>query len=105
MIFIAAVELRPRKSSLVSGNRLGKNLLSLTCLHSGMCIRMYIFNFKKQQTNKKTEQESKKVKEKETKEEKRISQENRLKKNFFAVARVKIFLVTRISGKKRFFGP
>ena len=60
MIFIAAVELRPKKSSLISGNRQGKNFLSLTCLHSRMCIRMHIFNFKKQQTNKKQNRNQKK---------------------------------------------
>ena len=59
--------------------------------------------YQKHQTNKRKNQESKK--EKETKEEKRISMENRLK-NKFAAARVKIFLVTRISGKKgNFFWP
>ena len=54
-----------------------KFFLSLTCLHSQMCIRIYIFNFKKQ-TNKQKKQEYKK--EKESKEEKRISLENWLKK-------------------------
>ena len=65
-----------KKSSLVSGNRPGKKFLSLIRQHSRMCIKVYIFKFKKHQTNKK--QESKKAKE--TKEEKRISPENRLKK-------------------------
>ena len=53
----------------------------------------YIFLISKnnKQTNKQTKQESKKAKE--TKEEKRISPENK-----FAATRVKIFLVTRISG-------
>ena len=42
-----------------------------------MCIRIYICNFKKQQTTKKKKQEPKKAKE--TKEEKIISRENRFK--------------------------
>ena len=66
-----------KNSSLASGNRPDKNFLSLTRPFNQMCIRICIFNFKKQQTNKK-EQELKKAKE--TKEKKRISQENRLKK-------------------------
>ena len=46
--------------------------LSVTCLHSRMCIRIYIFNFKT-----KTKKENKKTKKaKETKKEKRISEEN-----------------------------
>ena len=53
---------------------------------------------KKKQTNKK--QESKKAKE--TKEEKRIFPENRLR-NKIAATRVKIFLVTCISGNKSIF--
>ena len=43
---------RPQKRSLVSGNRPGENFLSLTRPHSRMCIRIYILDFKKQQTNK-----------------------------------------------------
>ena len=39
-----------------------KLFLSFTRLYSGMCIRIYIFNFKKQQTNNKKIQESKKQK-------------------------------------------
>ena len=70
--------------------------LSLTRPHSRMCMRIYIFNFKKQRN-----QEYKKVKE--TKEEKKISPENWLK-NKFAAARVNNFLVTRISGNIIFFG-
>ena len=70
--------------------------LSLTRQHSRMCMRIYIFNFKKQRN-----QEYKKVKE--TKEEKKISPENWLK-NKFAAARVNNFLVTRISGNIIFFG-
>ena len=61
-----------------------------------MCIRIYSFNFKKQQTNKQKKQELKKAKE--------INEENRkwiLKKT--AATRVKISLVTYISGNKSFF--
>ena len=62
-----------------------------------MYIRIYILK-----TNKKKKQ-SKNTKEAEdTKEEKRIFPEKKLKKKF-ATARVKIFLVTRISGNKSFF--
>ena len=80
-----------------------KLFLSFTRLYSGMCIRIYIFNFKKQQTNNK---KTRVKKAKETKEEKRISPENRLKKKKFAAAWVKIFLFTLISGNKSiiFFG-
>ena len=59
--------------------------------------------YQKHQTNKQKNHKSKK--EKETKEEKRISMAKRLK-NKFAAARVKIFLVTRISRNKgSFFWP
>ena len=54
-----------------------KIFLSLTCLHSQMCIRIFFFNFKKQ-TNK-----QKKNTKKQTKQKKRISLENWLK-NFFS---------------------
>ena len=50
--------------------------LSLSRPHSLMCIRIYIFNFKKQTTKKNKNTK----KEKENKEEKRIPPENRLKK-------------------------
>ena len=50
-----------KKSSLISGNRPGETFLLFTRLYSGMCIRIYLFNFKKQTNNKKT-QESKKQK-------------------------------------------
>ena len=71
-----------------------KNFLSLTLPHSRMCIRIYIFNFKKQtnkqkkqtriQTSKKNKQEYKQArktnkntkKAKKVKEEKRMSPEN-----------------------------
>ena len=65
-----------QKSSLVTGNP-GKKL-SLTRPHCRICIRIYIFNFKKQINKQKRKQEYKKSKE--TKEEKIISLENRLKK-------------------------
>ena len=55
-----------------------KTFLSLTHLHSRMCIRIYTFNFKNQR-NKPKKQGYKKAKE--SKEEKRISPENWLKKN------------------------
>ena len=48
--------------------------LSLTRPHSRICIRIYIFKFKKQRNNQKNK------KAKETEEEKKISQENQLKK-------------------------
>ena len=51
--------------------------LSLTRPHSQMCIRIYIFNLKKQRNEQKKEEHKKSKK---TKEEKRISPENRLKK-------------------------
>ena len=54
-----------------------KKILSLTLPHSRMCIRIYIFNFKKQTNKQKKTRIQKKAKE--TKE-KRISSENRLKK-------------------------
>ena len=54
-----------------------KIFLSLTSLHSQMCIRIFFFNFKKQ-TNK-----QKKNTKKQTKQKKRISLENWLK-NFFS---------------------
>ena len=70
-----------------------------------MCIKVYIFVFKKQTNKQKKSKSTKRAKE--TKEEKRIYQGNRPKKIKFAGARVKIFLVTRISGNKNlfFFGP
>ena len=71
-----------------------------------MCIRIYIFNLKKE-TSKKAKQRKNTKEAKETKEEKRISPENRKKKknkkNKFSAERVKSFLVTRISVKKRVF--
>ena len=69
-----------------------------------MCISVHIFVFKKQTNKQKKSKSTKRAKE--TKEEKRIYQGNRPKKIKFVAARVKIFLVTRISGNKNFFfGP
>ena len=62
-----------KKSSLVLGNRPGESFFI-----TQMCIRRYIFIFKKHQTNKQTKQGLKKAKE--PKKEKRISPENRPKK-------------------------
>ena len=56
-----------------------KNFLSLTHPHSQICIRIYIFNFKKQ-TNKQKNKTRIQRKAKETKEEKIISPQRRLKK-------------------------
>ena len=64
-------ELRPKKISLFSGNR-----PEITHPHSQMCVRLYIFSFKKK-SNKQTKTRIKKVKE--TKEEKILSPENQLK--------------------------
>ena len=52
--------LRPKKSSIVSGNRPGEKLL--TRPHSEMCIRIYVFNFKKTSKKRKKIQEYKKRK-------------------------------------------
>ena len=71
-----------------------KKILSLTRPRSRICIRIYIFNFKKQQ---------KKIKKaKETKEDNIFGKS--IKENKFAAALLKIFLVTRISENKSFFG-
>ena len=66
-----------KKSRLVSGNQLGEFFLKLTRSHSRMCIRIYVFNFKKQ-TNKQKNKNT--IKARETEQEKRISPKNRLKK-------------------------
>ena len=84
-----------------------KTFLSLTRPHSRVCIRIYIFNFKKankqaKKTNKKTKKTRKQKKQKKTKEENIMFSENRLK-NKLAAAWVKIFLFTRISGNEYFF--
>ena len=69
-----------------------------------MYNKINIYNFKKKKNRKKKKNKNTE-KAKETKEEKKIPPENWLK-NEFAVARVEIFLVTRISGNKSilFFG-
>ena len=55
--------------------------LSLTLPHIQMCIRIYIFNFKKHQTNKQKKTRIKKAKQaKQTKEEKRNLRKIDLKK-------------------------
>ena len=65
---------RLKKSSLVSGNGLGEHFLSAIRPLNRVCIRIHIFNFKKQTAEKK---EPKKAKE--TKEERITSPENWLK--------------------------
>ena len=69
---------RPKKVVLFPEIGLLKLFLSLTLPHGQMYIRIYIFNFKKQRTNKQTKTIIKKTKK--TKKEKRISPENRFKK-------------------------
>ena len=61
---IEEVVLRPKKSSLLSGNRPGEKLL--THPHSQIWIRIYVFNFKKQAKKERKNKNTKK--EKETKE-------------------------------------
>ena len=62
-----------------------------------MCVRIYIFNYKKKKNKQKKKKKKKHTKKaKEINKEKRISLQNRLKK-------MKIFLVPRISGNKIFF--
>ena len=90
----------PKKSSLVSRSRPGEIFLSVTRPHSRMCIRIYILNFKKQQTNKR-KQESKKQKKLKKQREFLRKIDKKKKKN--AAARLKIFLDTRISGNKSIF--
>ena len=57
---ICSVIPRPKKGSLVSGNRPGENFLSLTLLHSRMYIRIY-FDFKKQTKKGKETKEKEKT--------------------------------------------
>ena len=70
--------IRPKKVVLFPEIGRVKSFLLLTRLHSPICIRTYIFNFKKlfliSKNKQAKKQEYKKVKE--TKEEKRISPEN-----------------------------
>ena len=51
---------KTKKSSLVSGNWRGEKKFSLTRPHSRMCIRIYIFNFKKQ-TKKRVQKKQRKL--------------------------------------------
>ena len=74
--------------------------LSLTRSYSQMCIRIYIFDFQKHQTNKQKKKESKKAKKKPAKKQKNNREHLRktdLKKKICG-RQVKIFVVTRISG-------
>ena len=97
--------LRPKRVVLFPEIAWIKSFLSLTCPHSRMCIRIYILNFKKQ-TNKQNNNNNKKNKNtkkaKETKEENNISGKSIKRK--IAAVQVKIFLVTRMSGDRIFFG-
>ena len=62
---------KKRQNSLVSGNSPGEFFLSLTRLHSRMCIRIYIFNFKKtKKQNKNNTKQSKTRSQKKAKETK-----------------------------------
>ena len=61
-VFNMMVYKAKEKSSLVSVNQPGEIFFISYCPHSWMCIRIYVFNFKKQ-TNKKKKQEYKKAKE------------------------------------------
>ena len=73
----------PKKVALFLDIGRVKIFLSLTRPHSRMCIKIYIFNFKKQTNNQKNQKQKKtrfQKKEKETEEEKRIFPEDRLKK-------------------------
>ena len=75
-----------------------KKFLSLT--HGIVeCVSEYIFLVSKNKQTRKKNKNRKKAKE--TKEENFFGKS--IKKNKFAAARVKIFLITRISGNKRFF--
>ena len=67
---------RPKKRSLVSGNRPGKNFIyhSLARLIQHVSEYTFVILKNNKQTNNNKKQESKKAKE--TKEEKRISSEN-----------------------------
>ena len=69
-----------KKTNLVLFPEIGQVeiFLSVTRRHSRMCIRIYIFDFKKQ-TNKQKTKNTKNVQE--TKEEKRISPETSISEN------------------------
>ena len=66
------------------------------------CVSEYIFLISKNKQAKKAQKSKNTKKAKETKEERRIFPENRLKNKFMA-ARMKIFLVIRISENKTTF--
>ena len=51
-------KLRPKKEVLFPEIGRVKNCLSVTRQHSRICIRIYIFNFKKHQTNKQTKKKT-----------------------------------------------
>ena len=60
---IAFIKIRPKKVVLLPEAGRVKNFLSLTRSHSRMCIRIYIFHFKKQASKKsKTKKNTKKEK-------------------------------------------
>ena len=88
---------RPKKGVLFPEFDRVKAFLSLPRLHIRMCI---IFNFKKQTNKPKKQKQSKN-----TKKQKKLNKKREYlqKKKTFAVARVKIFLATRISGHKCIF--
>ena len=67
-----------------------------------MCIRIYIFNVKKQTNEQQQKQEYKKAKE--TKKEKRISPENWLK-NKFVATRGRFFSSPSFTETRVFFQP
>ena len=87
-----------KKSSIVSGSRLVENFLITHHPHSRMCIRIYIFNFKNKQTSENKTKNTKKQK-----KLKKNRDSGKSSKKKFAAARVKIFLITLISGNKNFF--
>ena len=87
-----------KESSIVSGSRLVENFLITHHPHSRMCIRIYIFNFKNKQTSENKTKNTKKQK-----KLKKNRDSGKSSKKKFAAARVKIFLITLISGNKNFF--
>ena len=81
-----------------------------------MCIRIYIFNFKKQTNEQKEKTKKKQEYKNKQKTEKNKTKQKKLKKkseyirkinlkNKFAATLAKIFLVTCISGNKNLFCP
>ena len=106
---------RPKKVVLFLKIGRVKLFLSFTRSHSWMCMRIYLFNFKKQtneqkkKRKKKQEYKNKPKKQKKTKQKKLKKKSEHLRninlKNKFAATLAKIFLVTRISGNKNLFWP